>query len=1762
VLVYGDIIQSSGDFTVEVTSAAVLLASVTPDRSGRNAPITLTIAGAGFDGTSSVQLVDAGGTAHPAATAEVDSFTQITAAFGAGTLAPGAYSVRVTSAAGGSAILTNAFQVLVGGLANFATDLVVPSWIGIHAPATVQSQYRNTGDAPMPAPLLVLTAAGCGREGAFLTTQPWMLADGLWTSAEPAGFSHAVQFLGSGQTPGVLQPGESFTVPTYYAGWQQPWGCGTVNWNLGVLKAEDPTPVDWTSLKDSMRPASIDAEAWDALWASFTAQVGTTWGDYVRMLDDNAAYLGRLGLRVVDVGQLLAFEFMQADGLTPLRTLAGAVDASVEAPGLPLVFRRSFAEPISHRFVLGPLGRGWSHNWQYSLTKAIDGTVTVFGPGGSQRVFQPDSRNAGYFTQAGDHATLTPLGGGAFTVQENSGVAYAFRTDGKLDYVEDPNRNRIMLGYSGNLLVSLSHSAGQSLQISYNGVGRIRAVTDHLGRQTLLSYDGANEDLTGVRYADGRTAGYVYASAPTAGRHALVEVASSCCNRRYFDYDSQGRLTGTHLEGNAEAITFSYDTAGRVTVTDALGHASKFYFDHRGLLAKTEDALGNAVHLAFDNDYNLVSIMDQTGRSYGYEYDARGNLTTSRDPLGHVSRFTFHSAFSRLASVTDARGNATRYSYDSSGNLQSTTYADGTHEDWSYDPEGNAETWQNRRGHETFYTYDNDGRVTAKYFADGAMTDYAYDTRGNLTNTATYDPQLFPLESVSMAYDASNRLARIDHPGGKFLAFTYDIEGRRASSVDQLGHRLSYTYDLAGRLQSLTNELNALVVLYHYDPAGRLARKTLGSGIFTDYAYDPAGQLLNLTNYLAGGAVLSRFNYTYDSRGRRTSMDTLDGHWNYDYDDLGQLTHAVFASTAPDIPDQNLAYVYDEVGNRKCTVENGVTNQYTANNLNQYTQVGATNFTFDADGNLIRQVPPQGTTTHTYSDENRLVATTSPEGTWQYNYDGLGNRMAKTENGTVTRFVVDPIGLGNVVGEYDGVGNLLAHYDHALGVLTRTDAGGSTAGYTFDAIGNVQKLVTATGAVVNQYAYTPFGTSLRRTEGLPNPFQYVGQFGVMKEVNGRSYMRARFLDTGLGRFLSCDPIGLPMGFPNLYRYAFNSPLNAMDPSGLLTESEELGGIRTTIKELTIEANRREVWWGPFENLGGVFGLKKDPWVCYVWQAKVKARLAELDLQHWKVIEDGWWIPIPMTDIYLGVHHFITIESDRGQRLRIDPWLFGSNLPAIPWSHYSAAVSYSGDPNQVIGPAGFGVNGFVPSLSTFAYRIDFENMTNATAPAQQVLITDTLGPYFDWSTVALTELGFGDLLIVLPPKTQHFETNVPVSYLGTNYQVQIELGINPASGLLTAAFRSIDPATSLPPPVNIGFLPPEDGTGRGQGHVTFTINARSGLSTGTQLRNVALISFDNQTAISTDQVDPLDPAKGVDPAKQALITLDSAAPTSHVLPLPAQSHALQIPVSWTGQDDTGGAGIASYDIYVSDNGGEWTLWRSATTNTTDSYRGLPLHTYGFYSAAHDNAGNVEPPHAGADATTTVVAMPLLEVTMAPAVTTLNEGDTFIYTLTVKNNGTLNLSNVVLSNFIPAGLYVEWVQYGRGTCEVGDEAIVWSLGNLNTNRTAVMSVTATVLGMQTMTNMVTVRDDAGAASASATQTIHVGNTAPALSIHLADDEVIVAWPETAAGFVLEVTTDPSTPVGWQAVPNTPTTVGQERRLALPVMERSHFYRLRKP
>ena len=68
---------------------------------------------------------------------------------------------------------------------------------------------------------------------------------------------------------------------------------------------------------------------------------------------------------------------------------------------------------------------------------------------------------------------------------------------------------------------------------------------------------------------------------------------------------------------------------------------------------------------------------------------------------------------------------------------------------------------------------------------------------------------------------------------------------------------------------------------------------------------------------------------------------------------------------------------------------------------------------------------------------------------------------------------------------------------------------------------------------------------------------------------------------------------------------------------------------------------------------------------------------------------------------------------------------------------------------------------------------------------------------------------------------------------------------------------------------------------------------------------------------------------------------------------------------------GAPGVAWFDIFVSDNGGPFTLWQARTTGTGAIFNGVPGHTYAFYSVATDNAGDREADHTTPDAVTTAV-----------------------------------------------------------------------------------------------------------------------------------------------------------------------------------------------
>lgn len=374
-----------------------------------------------------------------------------------------------------------------------------------------------------------------------------------------------------------------------------------------------------------------------------------------------------------------------------------------------------------------------------------------------------------------------------------------------------------------------------------------------------------------------------------------------------------------------------------------------------------------------------------------------------------------------------------------------------------------------------------------------------------------------------MEYDDANRLTKISYPTGRFLEYTYDAVGSRTRIVDQDGNAVNYAYDTAGRLVGLTDENENSIVSYTYDTVGRLVREDNGNETYTTYEYDASGQLLNIVNYTADDSVNSRFDYTYDNLAQRTGVRTLDGEWTYSYDAIGQLTGADFDSTNSEIADQNITYIYDAAGNRIRTIENDVTAEYETNNLNQYTSSGNVIYEYDADGNLISKTEGSDTWTYTYNEQNQLVSVVEPNGTQtSYEYDALGNRTATVYDGQRTEYLIDPFGFGDVFGEYDASGNLIAQYTHGLGLVSRSDDNNLSAYYDSNAIGSIVGLTGTNGSYLNRYVYQPFGKEVFEIETISNPFEFVGQFGVMEEANGLDFMRARYYDSDAGRFTTTE----------------------------------------------------------------------------------------------------------------------------------------------------------------------------------------------------------------------------------------------------------------------------------------------------------------------------------------------------------------------------------------------------------------------------------------------------------------------------------------------------------------------------------------------------------------------------------------------------------------------------------------------------------------
>ncbi len=278
--------------------------------------------------------------------------------------------------------------------------------------------------------------------------------------------------------------------------------------------------------------------------------------------------------------------------------------------------------------------------------------------------------------------------------------------------------------------------------------------------------------------------------------------------------------------------------------------------------------------------------------------------------------------------------------------------------------------------------------------------------------------------------------------------------------------------------------------------------------------------------------------------------------------------------------------------------------------------------------------------------------------------------------------------------------------------------------------------------------------------------------------------------------------------------------------------------------------------------------------------------------------------------------------------------------------------FSHDPNAKYGPSGEATSPYVHTHQPYQYLITYENDSAATAPAERVVITDTLDQtVFDINTFKPIGFGFGD--------TTYFYNTNDGDTINIDLRpekdiiVRVFYQLSP-EGILIWTFETLDPNTyQAPDDVNAGFLPPNKKAPEGEGNVIYSVEPLPGLPDGTSINNTAHIVFDWNEAIPTENWHNI---------------TDNNMPESAVDALPAVSLNKDFTVNWSGHDEN--SGVYAYTIFVAEDDSAYYPWLPLTTQTTAVFSGEAGHTYKFYSIAIDSAGNQEPAPATYDAITQV------------------------------------------------------------------------------------------------------------------------------------------------------------------------------------------------
>ncbi|MFJ2704355.1 LamG-like jellyroll fold domain-containing protein [Streptomyces sp. NPDC087428] len=303
------------------------------------------------------------------------------------------------------------------------------------------------------------------------------------------------------------------------------------------------------------------------------------------------------------------------------------------------------------------------------------------------------------------------------------------------------------------LVAEVVTPGGRRTGYSYFANGDVAEVTDANGAKERSTYDNLGRQLTRTEVTDAQPAGLTTTLTYDKDDQVLSETDPPVTNR----------VTGAVHTGRTTTV---YDPDGNVssqTVADLTGGDAS-----------------RATSITYDAYNRMASRTDPGGDTTSFEYDVYGNKVKETDPAGNVNTYTFDGEGRPLTT------NLLNYTGDPADPSSPTTLVQ---ESRAYDPAGRLASIADAMGHVTAYTYTDDGlaaSVVRKDPANGlSFTEEAntYDAAGNLSKQVTNDGQTVSAFTV----DASDRTtSSVLDPGGlaRTTKVSYDPDDNVVSESD------------------------------------------------------------------------------------------------------------------------------------------------------------------------------------------------------------------------------------------------------------------------------------------------------------------------------------------------------------------------------------------------------------------------------------------------------------------------------------------------------------------------------------------------------------------------------------------------------------------------------------------------------------------------------------------------------------------------------------------------------------------------------------------------------------------------------------------------------------------------------------------------------------------------------------------------------------------------------------------------------------------